>query len=125
MSYVGDSIIGERCSFGAGTVLSNFRFDERNISVKIEGESIDSRRDKYGAIIGNDSKTGVNVSVMPGVRIGPNSIVGSGVCLTQDLPPDTTILAEAVYKTIENKAQVDEGKKHGMRRGLGELRCVE
>ena len=108
MSYIGDSIIGEGCSFGAGTILSNFRFDERNISVKIEGELIDSELDKFGAIIGNNSKTGVNVSVMPGVKIGPNSIVGSHVCLTEDLEPDTVILTEGIYKTTKNKLQVDE-----------------
>ena len=108
MNYIGDSIIGEGCSFGAGTILSNFRFDERNISVKIEGEPIDSELNKFGAIIGNNSKTGVNVSVMPGVKIGPNSIVGSHVCLTEDLEPDTVILTEGIYKTTKNKLQVDE-----------------
>jgi len=103
MSYVGDSVIGDDCSFGAGTVLANFRFDERDISVRIGDESIDTGLDKFGAIIGNNSKTGVNVSVMPGVKIGPNSIVGSHVCLTNDLEPDSFILAEPVHKTIRNR----------------------
>jgi len=103
MSYIGDSVIGDDCSFGAGTVLANFRFDERNISVRIGDESVDTGRDRFGAIIGNNSKTGVNVSVTPGVRIGPNSIVGPHVCLTNDLEPDSFILAEPVYKTIRNR----------------------
>jgi bifunctional UDP-N-acetylglucosamine pyrophosphorylase/glucosamine-1-phosphate N-acetyltransferase len=102
-SYIGDSIIGEGCSFGAGTVLSNFRFDENNISVKVDGESIDSGLDKFGAIVGPNSKTGVNASIMPGVRIGPNSIVGPHVCLTEALEPDSIIIAESVHKTIRNK----------------------
>jgi UDP-N-acetylglucosamine diphosphorylase/glucosamine-1-phosphate N-acetyltransferase len=102
MNYIGDSIIGEGCSFGAGTVLSNWRFDENNIKIKIEGRSIDTGLDKFGAIIGNNSKTGVNVSVMPGVRIGPNSIVGSHVCLTQDLGPDKMVLVDSVLKTVRN-----------------------
>ena len=103
MSYIGDSIIGDDCSFGAGTVLANFRFDERNISVRIGDESVDTGRDKFGAIIGSNSKTGVNVSVMPGIKIGPNSVVGSHVCLTNDLEPDSFILAELVHKTIGNR----------------------
>lgn len=103
MSYIGDSIIGEECSFGAGTVLSNFRFDEKNISVRIEGKPIDSGLDKFGAIIGNSSKTGVNVTVMPGVKIGPNSIVGPNVCLTEDIEPDKMVLLEGGYKTIKVK----------------------
>ena len=105
MSYIGDSVIGDDCSFGAGTVLANFRFDERKISVKVRDESVDTGRDKFGAIIGNNSRTGVNVSVMPGVRIGPNSIVGSHVCLTNDLEPDSFILAELAHKTIRNRFQ--------------------
>jgi bifunctional UDP-N-acetylglucosamine pyrophosphorylase/glucosamine-1-phosphate N-acetyltransferase len=125
MSYVGDSIIGERCSLGAVTILSNFRFDERNISVKIEGESIDSGLDKLGAIIGNDSKTGVNVSVMPGVKIGPNSVVGSHVCLTEDLEPDMIILAEGVHNTVKNKLQVDDENRHKSEERARKLRCVE
>lgn len=108
MSYIGDSIIGEQCSFGAGTVLSNFRFDERNVLVEIEGESSDSGLDKLGAIVGSYSRTGVNVSVMPGVRIGPDSIVGPHVCLTKDLAPDTMVLPEHDYKTIKNRFKANK-----------------
>jgi NDP-sugar pyrophosphorylase family protein len=103
MNYIGDSIIGEGCSFGAGTVLSNWRFDEKNIRIKIEGNSVDTGLDKFGAIIGSNSKTGVHVSVMPGVRIGPNSIVGSHVCLEDDLGPDKMVLLESVHKTVRNR----------------------
>ncbi len=106
MNYIGDSIIGEGCSFGAGTVLSNWRFDEQNISVRIEGEPIDSGRDKLGSVIGNNCKTGVNVSVMPGIRIGPNSIVSSHVCLTADLERDSIIVVESAHKTITNKFKI-------------------
>jgi len=103
ISYIGDSIIGEKCSFGAGTILSNFRFDEKNISAKIEGKPINSGLNKFGAIVGNNSKTGVNVSVMPGVKIGPGSIVGPQVCLTKDLEPNRMAVLGQGYKTIKNK----------------------
>jgi bifunctional UDP-N-acetylglucosamine pyrophosphorylase/glucosamine-1-phosphate N-acetyltransferase len=94
MSYIGDSIIGDDCSFGAGTILANLPFNERKISIRVGSESVDTGQDKLGAIFGNNSRTGVNVSVMPGVRIGPNSVVGPHVCLMQDLEPDRLILAE-------------------------------
>ena len=121
MSYVGDSIIGEECSFGANTVLANWRFDEKNIKVRIEGKAIDSGRDKFGAIIGNNCKTGVNVSIMPGIRIGPNSIVGSHASLTEDLEPDRMAVAESARKTIRNpfKVKQETAQKAGKRmRGL-------
>ena len=125
MSYIGDSIIGDGCSLGAGTVLSNFRFDERNISVKIQGESIDSGLNKLGAIIGDNCRTGVNVSVMPGVRIGPNSIVGPHVYLTEDLEPDRIILFQPLHRSVKNKIQLDEERRHEAGERIEGLRCVE
>jgi len=120
-SYIGDSIIGKNCSFGAGTVLANFRFDEQNISMSVGDEVIDTGRDKLGAIIGDDCKTGINASVMPGVRIGPNSIVGSHVCLTKDLGPGKMIQSEPHYRTQTNPLKPDEAKRKELKEKLDKL----
>jgi bifunctional UDP-N-acetylglucosamine pyrophosphorylase/glucosamine-1-phosphate N-acetyltransferase len=125
MSYIGDSIIGNGCSFGAGTVLSNLRFDEKSIWVKMDGKTVDTGLSKFGAIIGNNCKTGVNANVMPGRRIGSNSIVGSHVCLTENLGPDMIALAEPVYKTARNKFQLAEGKENQAGEMMRDLTCVE
>ncbi len=111
INYIGDCIIGEGCSFGANTVLANWRFDEKSISVKIEGRSIDSGLDKLGAIVGNNCKTGVNVSVMPGIRIGPDSIVGSQVCLMDDLEPDKMVIHDSAQKTFRNRFKATKQMK--------------
>ena len=47
INYIGDCIFGEGCTFGANTMFANWRFDEKNISVRIEGKSIDSGLDKF------------------------------------------------------------------------------
>jgi UDP-N-acetylglucosamine diphosphorylase/glucosamine-1-phosphate N-acetyltransferase len=120
-SYIGDSIIGKGCSFGAGTVLANFRFDEQNISVTIGNEAIDTGRDKLGAIIGDDCKTGINASVMPGIKIGPNSTVGSHVCLTKDLEPEKMIQSEPHYRTLPNPVKLDEAKRKELKEKLEKL----
>jgi len=120
-SYIGDSIIAEGCSFGAGTVLANFRFDEKNISVKIGDEVIDTGLDKLGAIVGSNSKTGINASIMPGMRIGPYSFVGSHVCLVRDLGPNKMILLEPHYKVVEREIEFDEKKKQELMKRLGKL----
>ena len=101
MGYVGDSVIGDNCSFGANTVFANWRFDENNIPVTVDG-SVDSGLDKLGAIVGDNCRTGVNSSLMPGVRVGPNSIVGAHVCLTRDLEPDSMVALSSDYKTTRN-----------------------
>lgn len=95
MGYVGDSVIGEACSFGANTVFTNWRFDEENIPVRVGREWIDSGLDKLGAIVGNTCRTGANATLMPGVKVGPNSVVGAQVCLTRDLEPDTIAVAKS------------------------------
>jgi UDP-N-acetylglucosamine diphosphorylase/glucosamine-1-phosphate N-acetyltransferase len=121
-NYIGDSIIGNGCSFGAGTVLANLRFDEGKVKVSVQGELLDTGQDKLGAIIGSNSRTGINASVMPGIKVGPNSFVGPHVCLTQDLDHDKIILPETGYKIMENTTELDAKKKQGLMR---RLRCVE
>ena len=100
-SYIGDSIIGNRCSFGAGSVTANFRFDRAGIQVKYGGQKVSTGRDHFGAIIGDDCKTGINSGILPGRKVGPNSIVGSHVCLAGDLEPDTMVLNQPGHQYIK------------------------
>jgi bifunctional UDP-N-acetylglucosamine pyrophosphorylase/glucosamine-1-phosphate N-acetyltransferase len=69
LSYVGDSIIGRRCNFGAGTKVANLRHDGKNIKVKVKGKIIDSGRRKLGVIMGDDVHTGINTSINIGVMM--------------------------------------------------------
>ncbi|MDD1751205.1 MAG: NTP transferase domain-containing protein [Methanothrix sp.] len=69
LSYVGDSVIGEKCNFGAGTVCSNLRHDKGNIKSFIKGERVDSGRRKLGVIMGESVMTGINTSIYPGTVI--------------------------------------------------------
>jgi UDP-N-acetylglucosamine diphosphorylase / glucose-1-phosphate thymidylyltransferase / UDP-N-acetylgalactosamine diphosphorylase / glucosamine-1-phosphate N-acetyltransferase / galactosamine-1-phosphate N-acetyltransferase len=67
LSYVGDSIIGRRCNFGAGTKVANLRHDGKNIKVRLKGKILDSGRRKLGVIMGDDVHTGINTSINIGV----------------------------------------------------------
>ena len=69
LSYVGDSVIGEGCNFGAGTICSNLRHDKGNIKSYLKGEKIDSGRRKLGVIMGDGVMTGINTSIYPGTVI--------------------------------------------------------
>jgi bifunctional UDP-N-acetylglucosamine pyrophosphorylase/glucosamine-1-phosphate N-acetyltransferase len=71
LSYVGDSIIGEGCNFGAGTICSNLRHDRKNIKSYVKGEKVDSGRRKLGAVMGDNVMTGINTSIYPGTVIDP------------------------------------------------------
>ncbi|MFX1312189.1 MAG: bifunctional sugar-1-phosphate nucleotidylyltransferase/acetyltransferase [Promethearchaeota archaeon] len=88
-NYVGDSIICENVNLGAGSKISNLRFDNKNVKVTIEGKSIDSGRRKLGAFIGPNVQTGINASIMCGKKIGENSIIGAHTLVAEDVAPNT------------------------------------
>jgi len=119
ISYVGDSIISNNCSFGAGTITANFRFDEKAIKVNIQGKRSNSHMDKLGVIIGSDCKTGINSCLMPGIRVGPNSIVGPGVTLLKDLEPNKImLLKDKSYVVKKNEIRLSSEKKEELMKKL-------
>jgi len=85
-NYIGDSILCENVKFGAGTKISNLRFDNKTIKMKIKEKLVDSGRRKLGAIIGPNSQTGINASIMCGKKIGENSIIGANTLVNEDVP---------------------------------------
>ena len=89
LSYVGDSIIGERCNLGAGTITANIRFDKENVKVEIKGKKIDTGRRKLGVIMGDDVQTGINVSLMPGVKVGSGAWIAPGLTVNKDVKSGT------------------------------------
>jgi UDP-N-acetylglucosamine diphosphorylase/glucosamine-1-phosphate N-acetyltransferase len=120
MSYIGDSIVSDNCSFGAGTITANFRFDEGEVPVKVKQERLWSGTDKLGAIMGEACKTGCNATLMPGVKVGPHSIVGPGVVLYDDLPPDNIISGPAPYAIKKNEIVPSADAKEKKMRTLRE-----
>jgi UDP-N-acetylglucosamine diphosphorylase/glucosamine-1-phosphate N-acetyltransferase len=92
LNYVGDSIIGEGCNLGAGTITANLRHDRGHVKVEIKGKLEDSGRHKLGAIIGHGVKTGINVSIYPGRKIGSYSLIGPGVVVEGNVPPKTLVV---------------------------------
>ena len=107
LSYVGDSVIGSNCNIAAGTNIANLRFDNATIKTKIKNQKIDSGRRKLGAIIGDSVKTGINSSFSPGVKVGHNSTIGSGVLLYEDLPSDTRVLEKQTHIIQKKKKKIN------------------
>ncbi|MEM4532271.1 MAG: nucleotidyl transferase, partial [Desulfurococcaceae archaeon] len=105
LSYVGDSIVCENTNFGAGTITANLRFDEKTVSVNIKGRRVDSGRRKLGAIIGGYVKTGIHVSIMPGVKIGSYSWISPGAVVKHDIPSKSFVKTEVNYfiDTLHNE----------------------
>ena len=86
-NYVGDSIIGEGCNFGAGTKIANLRLDKKKIWVA----DINTGRRKLGAIIGDRVETGINASINVGSIIGNNTFIGPGALASGIILPNSRI----------------------------------
>lgn len=92
LSYVGDSIIGQKCNLAAGTITANYRLDSETVKMMIKDTVVDSGRRKLGVILGDNVKTGINTLFMPGVKVGNDSWIGPNVLVQRDLPPKSIVL---------------------------------
>ncbi len=72
-NYVGDSILGYRTHLGAGAIISNLRFDKKNIEIKDKDKKIEISFKKMGVILGDNSEVGCNTVILPGSYIGKNT----------------------------------------------------
>jgi len=76
--YFGDSVFGEGCRVGAGTITANRRLDRDEIKVRIKKEKVATGLSFLGTIAGDNTRIGINVSLMPGALIGPGSVIWPG-----------------------------------------------
>ncbi len=87
-NYVGDSVIGEDCNFGAGTKVANLRLDKNNIEIA----GIPTGRRKLGTILGDRVQTGINSCLNVGSMIGNDSFIGPGAVISGVILPGSKIL---------------------------------
>ncbi len=98
LSYVGDSIIGKNCNLGAGTLVGNLRLDSKNVMMRIKGKLVDTGRRKFGCVIGDNTKLGLNVMINSGKKIGNNCMIGPGIIIYSDIPNGSFILSKQVIE---------------------------
>jgi bifunctional UDP-N-acetylglucosamine pyrophosphorylase/glucosamine-1-phosphate N-acetyltransferase len=86
-NYIGDSIIGERCNFGAGAKVANLRLDRKNVEIN----NLDTKRLKLGAIVADGVQIGINACLNVGSVIGNNARIGPGAVASGTISPDARI----------------------------------
>jgi UDP-N-acetylglucosamine diphosphorylase/glucosamine-1-phosphate N-acetyltransferase len=84
LSYVGDSVIGHRSNLGAGTTVANLRHDDADVRVAVKGERVSTGRRKFGVVVGDDVKTGIDVNLNAGVVLSSGTRVAPGETVTRD-----------------------------------------
>ena len=101
LSYVGDTIIGRHSNFGAGTITANLRHDDEAVHATVKGERVSSGRRKFGAIIGDNVKTGIGTSIAPGVVIHEGARTGIGVIVDRDIESNKLVITKQDQEIIE------------------------
>jgi len=92
--YFGDSIFGKGCRLGADTITANVRIDRGEVKSVVKGEKIGTGLNSLGVIMGENSKTGINCSLMPGVLIGSNCNIGPNSVVFENIEDNTDFYTE-------------------------------
>lgn len=89
--------IGDHCMFGPGvqiyTPLHPMKAADRNTGLEYAKE----------VVIGNSVWVGGNVTILPGIHIGDNCVIGAGSVVTRDIPANSFAAGNParVVKAIE------------------------
>ena len=97
--FFGDSIFGKGCRIGAGTVTANVRIDRAEIKSMVKEKKINTGLKSLGVIVGENTKIGIHCSLMPGILIGSNCMVGPNSLVRRNIKDNTIFYSE--FKGIE------------------------
>jgi bifunctional UDP-N-acetylglucosamine pyrophosphorylase/glucosamine-1-phosphate N-acetyltransferase len=84
LSYVGDSVLGREVNFGAGTTVANLRHDDEPVRLTVKGERVSTGRRKFGVVVGDGAKTGIETTLNAGVTLSTDARVGPNATVTRD-----------------------------------------
>lgn len=77
-NFVGDSILRSHVNVEAGAVVANCRneLSDKQIRIRSENGTIDTGVEKFGALIGDNSRIGANAVIAPGALLKPGTAIG-------------------------------------------------
>ena len=84
LSYVGDSLLGRDVNFGAGTLVANLRHDDLPVRQTVKGERTSTGRRKYGVVVGDGTKTGIDTTLYSGVVLSAGARTEPGETVSRD-----------------------------------------
>jgi len=94
LAYLGDSTVGERVNYGAGSITANY--DGAN---------------KHRTVLGNDVHVGSNCVLVAPLEVGDGATIGAGSVISKGAPAGQLTVARARQATIANWARPLKKKK--------------
>lgn len=85
--FVADTKIECDAYLGAQVRTSNHRLDKATVKVMADGEAVDTGLEKLGCLIGARAALGIQVIVLPGRVVAPDSIFAPRITIERNLPP--------------------------------------
>ncbi len=92
--FVGDSVLGKGARVGSNVVLSNRRFDQKEIIVEFNNKKVSTEMDKFSAVIGEYSRIGAGCVTSPGTLICKHSWITSGLSIYGTIPSDKLVMGK-------------------------------
>jgi bifunctional UDP-N-acetylglucosamine pyrophosphorylase/glucosamine-1-phosphate N-acetyltransferase len=84
--FVADSKIERGAYLGAQVRTSNHRLDKATVTVMVAGKAVDTGLEKLGCLIGARAALGIQVIVLPGRVVAPDSIFAPRITIEKNLP---------------------------------------
>lgn len=85
-NFVGDSILGRNVNLEAGSIIANYRNERENKEILINnlGKLINTGIQKFGALVGDNSRIGANAVIAPGAIMLPGTVLNRLALLDQE-----------------------------------------
>lgn len=79
--------IGDFCKISSGVMIYTVTYQrEKDVLLR------DAPANHQPVILGNDVHVGANATILPGVSIGDNAVIGAGAVVIKDVPANTTVV---------------------------------
>ena len=93
LTYIGDTVMGDRVNIGAGTITCNY-----------DGYA------KHQTVIEDEAFVGSNVNLVAPVKVGKGSVIAAGSTVGQEIPPDALAIERAQQVNKEGWAAARRAK---------------
>ncbi|MDR2357776.1 MAG: hypothetical protein LBD92_06840 [Oscillospiraceae bacterium] len=106
LAFVGDSVLGASARVGSGAVTANRKFDQANITLRLDGALRDLGDDYFGLVLGDSARIGANCVTQPGAHIGPYTWVLPTTSVRGFIPREKRVYAKTEL-TLEDGGMVE------------------